>query len=164
MSMTDNIFSPRSWDDVRRKVAIRLRLTWKGATQDQIDDAVSEAMSHLVDYWLGTRGAITEDRQRNFDFAVRYAERYGNKLIAKEMNRAERLWSPEEWDAMANTFAFEEDGYEHVVNQMTNIANAKRAERRKAADQEEREYDEAAAEAALSAMTAEAEDLGLYND
>lgn len=162
MSMTDNIFSPRSWDDVHRKVSIRLRLTWNGATQDQVDDAVSEAMSNLVDYWLGTRGAITEDRQRNFDFAVRYAERYGNKLIAKEMNRAERLWSPEEWDAMARTFAFEEDGYEHVVNQMTNISNDKRAERRRAADQEEREYEEA--EAALSAMTAEAEELGLYDN
>lgn len=113
----DDVFSPRGWDDVQKKVSIRVHLSWRGATYTQIEDAVSEAMTSLVSYWSGTKGGVTEDHDRNFNFAVKYAERYANKVIAKELDRDDILLSPLAWERLSLRSSTDHIRYDSLSSQ-----------------------------------------------
>lgn len=94
------MFGNKSWDDVRADVTRRVRRKWCYSQQADVDDAVSDAVLRLVEYWLDldtTREAILSEPHRAYGFAVWYGTRFAmNRLkeVAAEQNGVDWLDAP----------------------------------------------------------------------
>jgi hypothetical protein len=84
----DSLFGERSWEDVRAKVHARLRDKWdrKSVQNEDIEDAVSDALGLLMSAWLSypsTQRVIESgDTAKTFAYAVKWAEWKANRVVS----------------------------------------------------------------------------------
>lgn len=86
MKEIDNIFGERTWLDVRREVLRVIARRWRGMQLHDVEDAVSDAMLDLVDYWVQLGSSVTTDTDRNYAYAIRRGIWRANERLVKLMN------------------------------------------------------------------------------
>lgn len=76
-----------TWDSLRKYTVWHVHNRFPRTSPDDIDDAVSEAMVKLVDYWAGLPSSLTDDYHRNWAYARLYCGRYAIHMLIREFRR-----------------------------------------------------------------------------
>lgn len=96
----DEVFSPRTVADLRRAIHNKLaRKALRGLTAEDIEDAVSDAVLAVLEYWIPKHA--TDDKARNFNYAAKFGASRAVEWLA---GRAQ------EWSRSVSLDEIEEDG------------------------------------------------------
>lgn len=86
-------FGSRTWDDVRSAILKSVRRKWPNMPIDDVEDAVSEAIVDLVDYWLHLSSSVDiSNPERNFAFGIRRGAWVATTALVARFNEYEHEW------------------------------------------------------------------------
>jgi RNA polymerase sigma factor (sigma-70 family) len=65
-------FGERDWNDVRMSIKRHIQRKWRNMPPEDVEDAVSDAITDLFDYWLHLPSSVDDSNPaKNFAYAVR---------------------------------------------------------------------------------------------
>lgn len=80
----------RTWDNVRQTLAVYLTRRFHHVSPEEVDDVVSSVMCDLIEKWVTYPSSISEDKQKNWNFAMRYCRWRGNERLFKRIQAREQ--------------------------------------------------------------------------
>lgn len=83
----NNLFGEKNWDDVRVTLMKRVSRRWTRMPKEDVEDAVSEALLDLVNYWVDLDSSISTDPVRNYHFALRRGYWVATSYLVKRYKR-----------------------------------------------------------------------------
>ena len=98
-----NIFGERKWSDVHNSIMRNTIRRWPMMNLYDIEDAVQNAMTDLVDYWIELPSSVSDDTQRNFAYAVTRGTWKAKSALGVRANELQSLISLEELEIIENS-------------------------------------------------------------
>lgn len=74
-----------TWEVLRRVVKRSLKNRFYTVSEEDIEDATSDAVLRLVEYWAGLPTSLTENLERNWNYACWYARKYAAHCLSRNL-------------------------------------------------------------------------------
>lgn len=92
MKPIEGIFGKHSWADLRSEVTARVRSRYRQVPLETVEDAVSEAVSDLLEYWVWLPSSVVDGNPNlTFRGALTRANHKASEYILRELNRPDSV-------------------------------------------------------------------------